>query len=120
MRLRDLVEATEPLGGSYTIINQGLVDAALTLRPEERRRLFEDAAEFGLGFRLALDAQRDLLAASHDACLARWKAFGAGIVTLKGTMPAITSSAGAARRCSTSPTGCAPSARSSVVLTSAP
>ncbi|RRR69482.1 MAG: chromosome segregation protein SMC [Candidatus Viridilinea halotolerans] len=45
VRLRDLLEATAPLGGSYTIINQGLVDAALTLRPEERRRLFEDAAE---------------------------------------------------------------------------
>lgn len=47
VRLRDLLAATEPLGGSYTIINQGLVDAALTLRPEERRRLFEDAAEIG-------------------------------------------------------------------------
>ncbi|NNJ09198.1 chromosome segregation protein SMC [Chloroflexales bacterium ZM16-3] len=51
VRLRDVQEATEPLGGSYTIINQGLVDAALTLRPEERRRLFEDAAEIG-GFEL--------------------------------------------------------------------
>lgn len=45
VRLRDLQEAVSPLGGSYTIINQGLVDAALTLRPDERRRLFEDAAE---------------------------------------------------------------------------
>lgn len=45
VRLRDIQEAVGPLGGSYTIINQGLVDAALTLRPEERRRLFEDAAE---------------------------------------------------------------------------
>lgn len=51
VRLRDLLGAVEPLGGSYTIINQGLVDAALTLRPEERRRLFEDAAEIG-GFEL--------------------------------------------------------------------
>ena len=51
VRLRDVQEATEPLGGSYTIINQGLVDAALTLRPEERRRLFEDAAEIG-GFEM--------------------------------------------------------------------
>lgn len=51
VRLRDVLEAIEPLGGSYTIINQGLVDAALTLRPEERRRLFEDAAEIG-GFEL--------------------------------------------------------------------
>jgi chromosome segregation protein len=47
VRLRDILEASEPLGGSYTIINQGLVDTALTLRPEERRRLFEDAAEIG-------------------------------------------------------------------------
>lgn len=47
VRLRDIQEAVGPLGGSYTIINQGLVDAALTLRPEERRRLFEDAAEIG-------------------------------------------------------------------------
>jgi chromosome segregation protein len=47
VRLRDIHEAIGPLGGSYTIINQGLVDAALTLRPEERRRLFEDAAEIG-------------------------------------------------------------------------
>jgi chromosome segregation protein len=45
VRLRDIQEAIGPLGGSYTIINQGMVDAALTLRPEERRRLFEDAAE---------------------------------------------------------------------------
>lgn len=47
VRLRDIQAAIEPLGGSYTIINQGLVDLALTLRPEERRRLFEDAAEIG-------------------------------------------------------------------------
>jgi chromosome segregation protein len=45
VRLRDIQEAIGPLGGSYTIINQGMVDSALTLRPEERRRLFEDAAE---------------------------------------------------------------------------
>jgi chromosome segregation protein len=45
VRLRDVQEVTAPLGSSYTIINQGLVDAALALRPEERRRLFEDAAE---------------------------------------------------------------------------
>jgi chromosome segregation protein len=48
VRLRDIHEAIGPLGGSYTIINQGLVDAALTLKPEERRRLFEDAAEISL------------------------------------------------------------------------
>src|SRR6266567_4717893 len=29
---------------SYTVVGQGLVDAALSLRAEERRGLFEDAA----------------------------------------------------------------------------
>ncbi len=33
---------------TYTIIGQGLVDAALSLRPEERRRFFEEAAGIGL------------------------------------------------------------------------
>lgn len=60
VRLRDLQEAIEPLGGSYTIINQGLVDQVLTLRPEERRRLFEDAAEIG-GFEMRkVEAERRL------------------------------------------------------------
>lgn len=45
VRLRDVLDAVAPLGSSYTIINQGLVDLALALQPEERRRLFEDAAE---------------------------------------------------------------------------
>ncbi|HEX6290273.1 MAG TPA: chromosome segregation protein SMC [Herpetosiphonaceae bacterium] len=47
VRLRDVLDAVAPLGSSYTLINQGLVDAALALQPEERRRLFEDAAEIG-------------------------------------------------------------------------
>jgi chromosome segregation protein len=46
-RLRDVLDAVAPLGSSYTLINQGLVDSALALQPEERRRLFEDAAEIG-------------------------------------------------------------------------
>ena len=33
---------------TYTIIGQGLVDAALSLKAEERRRLFEEAAGIGL------------------------------------------------------------------------
>ena len=60
VRLRDLQEAVGPLGGSYTIINQGLVDAALTLRPEERRRLFEDAAEISVFETRKHDAERRL------------------------------------------------------------
>jgi len=60
VRLRDVQEAVGPLGGSYTIINQGLVDAALTLRPEERRRLFEDAAEISVFESRKHDAERKL------------------------------------------------------------
>ena len=39
-----MVELTAPLGGAYTVVGQGLVDAALSQRPEERRGLFEHAA----------------------------------------------------------------------------
>lgn len=60
VRLRDVQEAIGPLGGSYTIINQGLVDAALTLRPEERRRLFEDASEISVFEARKHDAERKL------------------------------------------------------------
>lgn len=60
VRLRDIQTATAPLGGSYTIINQGLVDAALTLRPEERRRLFEDAAEISVFETRKADVERRL------------------------------------------------------------
>ncbi len=51
VRLRDVTEllASSGLGQrTYTIIGQGLVDAALSLRAEERRRLFEEAAGIGL------------------------------------------------------------------------
>ena len=70
VRLRDLQEAVGPLGGSYTIINQGLVDAALTLRPEERRRLFEDAAEISVFETRKHDAERRLreTAANLERC----------------------------------------------------
>ena len=47
VRLRDLVEllAAGQLGASsLVIVGQGTVDAALSLRPEERRQLFEEAA----------------------------------------------------------------------------
>lgn len=60
VRLRDIQEAIGPLGGSYTIINQGLVDSALNLRPEERRRLFEDAAEIGVYEQRKHDTERRL------------------------------------------------------------
>ena len=51
VRLRDITELLASSGLSertYTVIGQGLVDAALSLRAEERRRLFEEAAGIGL------------------------------------------------------------------------
>ncbi len=51
VRLREITELLAQSGlaeRTYTIIGQGLVDAALALKPEERRRLFEEAAGIGL------------------------------------------------------------------------
>jgi chromosome segregation protein len=51
MRLKDVSELLAQSGlaeRTYTIIGQGLVDAALALKAEERRRLFEEAAGTGL------------------------------------------------------------------------
>jgi chromosome segregation protein len=51
VRLRDIGEMLAQSGLSertYTVIGQGLVDAALALKAEERRRLFEEAAGVGL------------------------------------------------------------------------
>ncbi|KAF0111491.1 MAG: chromosome segregation protein [Chloroflexi bacterium] len=51
VRLKDISELLSQSGlaeRTYTIIGQGLVDAALSLRPEERRRFFEEAAGIGL------------------------------------------------------------------------
>lgn len=51
VRLKDINELLSQTGLSertYTIIGQGLVDAALALRPDERRKLFEEAAGIGL------------------------------------------------------------------------
>jgi chromosome segregation protein len=47
VRLRDVTEILASSGLSertYTVIGQGLIDQALSQRPEERRRLFEEAA----------------------------------------------------------------------------
>jgi chromosome segregation protein len=44
VRLKDITQITASLGQAYTVIGQGLVDAALSQRPEERRGLFEHAA----------------------------------------------------------------------------
>jgi len=51
VRLKEISELLAQSGlaeRTYTIIGQGLVDAALSLKPEERRRFFEEAAGIGL------------------------------------------------------------------------
>lgn len=51
VRLRDINELLAKSGLSertYTILGQGLVDASLALKADERRRLFEEAAGIGL------------------------------------------------------------------------
>jgi chromosome segregation protein len=51
VRLKDVSELLAQSGlaeRTYTIIGQGLVDAALSLKAEERRRLFEEAAGISL------------------------------------------------------------------------
>jgi len=51
VRLKDVSEVLAQSGlaeRTYTVIGQGLVDAALALRAEDRRRLFEEAAGIGL------------------------------------------------------------------------
>lgn len=51
IRLKDITELLAQTGlaeRTYTIIGQGLVDVALALKPDERRKLFEEAAGIGL------------------------------------------------------------------------
>ena len=51
VRLKDFHELLAKTGLSdrtYTIIGQGLVDVALSIKPDERRMLFEEAAGIGL------------------------------------------------------------------------
>nr|MBP7228699.1 AAA family ATPase [Longilinea sp.] len=51
VRLKEISELLAQSGlaeRTYTIIGQGLVDSALSLKPEERRRFFEEAAGIGL------------------------------------------------------------------------
>lgn len=70
VRLKDVSELLAESGlaeRTYTIIGQGLVDAALALRAEDRRRLFEEAAGIGLhrsrreeAIRRLSDTQRNL------------------------------------------------------------
>lgn len=51
VRLKDITELLAQSGLSernYSIIGQGLIDNSLALRPDERRKLFEEAAGIGL------------------------------------------------------------------------
>ncbi len=62
-RLRDLVELLGKVGlgrRGFVVIGQGLVDAALSLRPEERRVLFEEAAGIHVFREKRTDALNDL------------------------------------------------------------
>ncbi len=50
-RLRDIAELLGKVGlaeRTYTVVGQGLVDSALSLKAEERRALFEEAAGIGI------------------------------------------------------------------------
>ena len=68
VRLRDVQDLLlrARLGqNSYAIMGQGLVDHVLSLRPDERRGLLEEAAEIRR-FRLRLDETRTRLSATRD------------------------------------------------------
>src|SRR5512136_718821 len=70
VRLKDVMELLGASGlarRTYTVIGQGLIDQALSLRPEERRTLFEEAAGISLyqskreeALRKLEDTQRNL------------------------------------------------------------
>jgi chromosome segregation protein len=69
VRLKDVALLTAGLGQSHVVVGQGLVDAALSLRAEERRGLFEHAADLsGLRLKVA-EAERNL--SETDANTAR-------------------------------------------------
>jgi chromosome segregation protein len=67
VRLKDVQQLTASLGHSYTVVGQGLVDAALSQRAEERRGLFEHAADLtGLQMKVQ-EAERNLAEAEANA-----------------------------------------------------
>jgi chromosome segregation protein len=66
VRLKDVALLTASLGQSYTVVGQGLVDAALSQRADERRGLFEHAADL-TGLRLKVgEAERSLAEADGN------------------------------------------------------
>ena len=69
VRLRDMNELLAASGLSertYTILGQGLVDASLALKADERRRLFEEAAGVGLYRVRREEAIRRLESTQHN------------------------------------------------------
>jgi len=69
VRLLDIAQLLAESGLSqraYTVIGQGLVDAALSLRPQERRMLFEEAAGIGLYRARRQDAVQRLDETHHN------------------------------------------------------
>ena len=63
VRLRDLNELLAASGladRTYTILGQGLVDASLALKAEDRRRLFEEAAGVSRYKAKKVEAERKL------------------------------------------------------------
>ena len=69
VRLRDISELLARCGlaeRTYTIIGQGLIDTALSLKAEERRALFEEAAGIGVYRNKREDALRKLEATQRN------------------------------------------------------
>jgi len=61
VRYRDILDLLGAAGlgrSAYTVIGQGMVDAALALRPEARRALFEEAAGIAPQLRKRAEAER--------------------------------------------------------------
>ena len=68
VRLRDVVDLflrAQVGQNSYAFMGQGLVEEVLLMRPEERRRLLEEAADVRL-LRTRLDEARDRLSATRE------------------------------------------------------
>ena len=63
--LSDLVLKANLGPSGYTVVGQGMVDLALSQRPEERRALFEEAADVKRHY-LKIKESRDKLAATED------------------------------------------------------
>src|SRR5262249_53450403 len=69
VRLRDISELLAKCGmaeRTYTIIGQGLIDTALSLKSDERRALFEEAAGIGVYRNKREDALRKLEATQRN------------------------------------------------------